>query len=153
LREADRAAARLLPPQGTAPPRGRRPLDRRGVRADPPPGEIRRVMELELKSKKEVERMRRAGQIVAEVLARLQQEVKPGVTTLELDRIAEEMTRKRGAVPAFKGYQVAGRVFPASLCVSINDEVVHGIPSADRVLQEGDIIGCDFGVVVDGYYG
>jgi methionyl aminopeptidase len=110
-------------------------------------------MELELKSKKEVERMRRAGQIVAEVLARLQEEVKPGVTTLDLDRIAEEMTRKRGAVPAFKGYQVAGRVFPASLCVSINDEVVHGIPSADRVLQEGDIIGCDFGVVVDGYYG
>ena len=110
-------------------------------------------MELELKSKKEVERMRRAGQIVAEVLARLQQEVKPGVTTLELDRIAEEITRKRGAVPAFKGYQVAGRVFPASLCVSINDEVVHGIPSADRVLKEGDIIGCDFGVVVDGYYG
>ena len=110
-------------------------------------------MELELKSKKEVERMRRAGQIVAEVLARLQEEVKPGVTTLELDRIAEEMTRKRGAVPAFKGYQVAGRVFPASLCVSINDEVVHGIPSNDRVLKEGDIIGCDFGVVVDGYYG
>jgi methionyl aminopeptidase len=110
-------------------------------------------MELELKSKKEVERMRRAGQIVAEVLVRLQEEVKPGVTTLELDRIAEEMTRKRGAAPAFKGYQVAGRIFPASLCVSINDEVVHGIPSADRVLKEGDIIGCDFGVVVDGYYG
>ena len=109
--------------------------------------------ELELKSKKDVERMRRAGQIVAEVLARLQEVVAPGVTTLELDRIAEDMTRKRGAIPAFKGYQVAGRVFPASLCVSINDEVVHGIPSSNRVLQDGDIVGLDFGVVVDGYYG
>jgi len=109
-------------------------------------------MELELKSKADVERMKRAGQIVAEVLARLQEEVRPGVTTLELDRIAEEMTRKRGAVPAFKGYQVAGRTFPASLCVSINEEVVHGIP-ATRALRDGDIVGLDFGVVVDGYYG
>jgi len=108
--------------------------------------------ELELKSKQDVERMRRAGQIVAEVLARLQEVVAPGVTTMELDRIAEEMTRKRGAVPAFKGYQVAGRVFPASLCVSINEEVVHGIP-ANRPLREGDIVGLDFGVVIDGYYG
>src|ERR1044071_6767607 len=109
-------------------------------------------MELELKSKADVERMKRAGQIVAEVIARLQEEVRPGVTTLELDRIAEEMTRKRGAVPAFKGYQVAGRTFPASLCVSINEEVVHGIP-ATRALRDGDIVGLDFGVVVDGYYG
>jgi methionyl aminopeptidase len=109
-------------------------------------------MELELKSKEDVARMRRAGGIVAEVLQRLQEEVRPGVTTLELDRIAEELTRKRGAVPAFKGYRVADRVFPASLCVSINEEVVHGIPSA-RELHEGDIVGLDFGVVVDGYYG
>jgi methionyl aminopeptidase len=110
-------------------------------------------MELELKSKDDLERMRRAGQIVAEVLERLKEEVKPGVTTLELDRIAEEITRKRGAVPAFKGYRVGNRVFPASLCVAINDEVVHGIPSRERTLKEGDIIGLDFGVVVDGYYG
>jgi methionyl aminopeptidase len=109
-------------------------------------------MELELKSKEDVARMRRAGGIVAEVLQRLQEEVRPGVTTLELDRIAEELTRKRGAVPAFKGYRVADRVFPASLCVSINEEVVHGIPST-RALHEGDIVGLDFGVVVDGYYG
>jgi len=109
-------------------------------------------MELELKSKEDLERMRRAGQIVAEVLERLRGEVKPGVTTIELDRIAEEMTRKRGAIPAFKGYRVGNRVFPASLCVAINDEVVHGIPS-QRTLREGDIIGLDFGVVVDGYYG
>jgi methionyl aminopeptidase len=109
-------------------------------------------MELELKSKDDLERMRRAGQIVAEVLQRLQAEAKPGVTTLDLDRIAEEMTRKRGAVPAFKGYRVGTRVFPASLCVSINEEVVHGIP-ASRALKEGDIVGLDFGVVVEGYYG
>jgi methionyl aminopeptidase len=109
-------------------------------------------MELELKSKDDLERMRRAGQIVAEVLQRLQAEAKPGVTTLDLDRIAEEMTRKRGAVPAFKGYRVGTRVFPASLCVSINEEVVHGIP-ASRALKDGDIVGLDFGVVVGGYYG
>jgi methionyl aminopeptidase len=109
-------------------------------------------MELELKSKEDLECMRRAGQIVAEVLQRLQDEVKPGVTTLDLDRIAEEMTRKRGAVPAFKGYRVGTRVFPASLCVSINEEVVHGIP-ASRALKEGDIVGLDFGVAVEGYFG
>ena len=109
-------------------------------------------MELELKSKEDLECMRRAGQIVAEVLQRLQDEVKPGVTTLDLDRIAEEMTRKRGAVPAFKGYRVGTRVFPASLCVSINEEVVHGIP-ASRALKEGDIVGLDFGVSVEGYFG
>jgi methionyl aminopeptidase len=86
------------------------------------------------------------------VLQRLQAEAKPGVTTLDLDRIAEEMTRKRGAVPAFKGYRVGTRVFPASLCVSINEEVVHGIP-ASRALKDGDIVGLDFGVVVGGYYG
>jgi methionyl aminopeptidase len=109
-------------------------------------------MELELKSKEDLECMRRAGQIVAEVLQRLQDEVKPGVTTLDLDRIAEEMTRKRGAVPAFKGYRVGTRVFPASLCVSINEEVVHGIP-ASRALKEGDIVGLDFGVSIEGYFG
>ncbi len=109
-------------------------------------------MELELKSRKDLETMRRAGQIVAEVLARLSEEVRPGVTTIELDRIAEELTHKRGAVPAFKGYRVGDRVFPASLCVSINEEVVHGIPS-NRALKEGDIVGLDFGVVVEGYYG
>jgi methionyl aminopeptidase len=110
------------------------------------------MMELELKSKEDLERMRRAGRIVAEVLERLQEEVKPGVTTLDLDRIAEEITRKRDAVPAFKGYGVGGRTFPASLCVSVNEEVVHGIPSP-RTLKEGDIVGLDFGVVVEGYYG
>jgi len=97
--------------------------------------------------------MRAANVIVAEVLAELRDAVRPGVTTGELDRIAEDLTRKRGAVPAFKGYTVAGRVFPASLCASVNDEVVHGIPSGTRVLREGDIVGLDFGVAYRGYYG
>jgi len=97
--------------------------------------------------------MRRANVIVAEVLAELRAAVRPGVTTAELDRIAEDLTRRKGAQPAFKGYSVGGRVFPATLCVSINDEVVHGIPSGSRVLREGDIVGLDFGVCYRGYYG
>lgn len=106
-----------------------------------------------LKSPREIEIMRAANVIVAEVLTELRSSVRPGVTTAELDTIAEEMTRNRGAVPAFKGYEVAGRVFPASVCISINDEVVHGIPSERRILQEGDIVGVDFGVRFQGYYG
>jgi methionyl aminopeptidase len=109
-------------------------------------------MELELKSGEELRLMRRAGAIVAEVLSRLQEVIRPGVATIELDRIAESITRQRGAVPAFKGYQVGTRTFPASLCVSINEEVVHGIPSS-RVLEEGDIVGIDFGVCCEGFFG
>ncbi len=106
-----------------------------------------------LKAPEEIEIMRAANVIVAEVLAELRAAVRPGVTTADLDRIAEELTRKRGATPAFKGYSVAGRVYPASLCASINDEVVHGIPSVSRPLREGDIIGLDYGVIYRGYYG
>ena len=106
-----------------------------------------------LKSQDEIELMRRANAIVAEVLAELRERVRPGVTTGALDAVAEEMTRKRKARPAFKGYEVAGRVYPRSLCISINEEVVHGIPSDDRVLREGDIVGLDFGVCYEGFYG
>jgi len=106
-----------------------------------------------LKSPEEIEIMRAANVIVAEVLNELRAAIRPGVSTGELDRIAEELARKRGAVPAFKGYTVAGRTFPASLCVSINDEVVHGIPSGTRVLREGDIVGLDFGAYYQGFYG
>ena len=105
-----------------------------------------------LKSRTEIEKMRRANVIVAEILATLREHVRPGITTLELDSIAEELTYKKGATPAFKGYKVNGRVFRHSLCTSVNDEIVHGIPS-NRVLCDGDIIGMDFGVVVDGFYG
>jgi len=106
-----------------------------------------------LKSRDEIEIMRAANVIVAEVLAELRARVAPGVTTAELDRIAEDMTRRRGAVPAFKGYEVHGRVFPRSLCISVNDEIVHGIPSEQRRLKEGDIVGLDFGVCYRGFYG
>jgi methionyl aminopeptidase len=108
---------------------------------------------ISLKSLREIEIMRAANLIVAEVLAELREHVRPGVTTAELDRVAEELTRRCGAVPAFKGYEVNGRVFPKSVCVSINEEVVHGIPSEKRVLQEGDIVGIDFGVRYQGLYG
>jgi methionyl aminopeptidase len=106
-----------------------------------------------LKSRAEIERMGAACDVVAEVLSTLRERVRPGVTTGELDDVAEEITRKRGAKPAFKGYEVAGRVFPACVCISVNEEVVHGIPSKDRALVEGDIVGLDFGVSIDGYFG
>lgn len=101
-----------------------------------------------LKSAEEVEKIEKAGRIVAEVLLELKEQVKPGVTTLELDRIAEDGIRRRGGKPAFKGY----RGFPATLCASVNNVIVHGIPS-ERILREGDIIGMDLGAIVDGYYG
>jgi len=101
-----------------------------------------------LKGRREIELMRRAGRVVAEVLAVLEKHIAPGVTTLELNRIAEEALSRRGAIPAFKGY----RGFPASICVAINQEVVHGIPSLKK-LAEGDIISIDIGAIVEGYYG
>lgn len=101
-----------------------------------------------LKSPEEIKTMRRAGAIVAEVLSLLKGKVRPGITTLELEKIAEEETKKRKAVPAFKGY----KGYPWCLCTSVNEQVVHGMPSK-RVLNEGDILSIDFGVKVDGFYG
>lgn len=106
-----------------------------------------------LRSRQEIELIRAACQIVAGVLQRLVEVVAPGVSTAELDALAEKWTRESGAVPAFKGYNVGGRVYPSSLCVSINEEVVHGMPSPKRVLKAGDIVGLDFGAVYKGYYG
>jgi methionyl aminopeptidase len=100
------------------------------------------------KSPREIEQMRRANGLVAEVLAELAAMVKPGVTTADLDVAAERLVRAAGAEPAFKGY----RGYPATLCASVNDEVVHGIPAA-RALHEGDIISLDMGVKLDGFYG
>ena len=102
-----------------------------------------------LRSKREIEKIRAANQIVSEVLKYLQEVVKPGVSTFELDQITEKLIRKRGAVPAFKGY--AG--FPASLCASINEVIVHGIPRKDIILKEGDIISLDVGAKLNGYFG
>lgn len=93
--------------------------------------------------------MRRASRIVAEVLLELREACREGVSTADLNRIAHEATIKKGAKPAFLGY----RGFPASLCTSINDEVVHGIPSPKRVLRDGDVIGVDFGAIYEGYFG
>ena len=107
---------------------------------------------ISLKTAREIEVMRRANIIVAEVLQELKRRVAPGVTTLDLDAVAEELTLKKGAIPAFKGYNVAGRVYPRCLCASVNNEIVHGIPS-NRSLREGDIIGLDYGVIYEGFYG
>jgi methionyl aminopeptidase len=106
-----------------------------------------------LKTPQEIDVMRAANLIVAEVLADLRAAIRAGVTTAELDERAEGLTRARGARPAFKGYVVAGRTFPCSVCISINEEVVHGIPSAERVLRDGDIVGIDFGVQYKDFFG
>jgi methionyl aminopeptidase len=102
-----------------------------------------------LKSSREIEKMRRAGQVVHEVLELVRGQIKPGATTLDLEKAAEERTKKLGARPAFKGYHG----FPCCLCTSVNSEVVHGIPSAKRILKEGEIVSVDFGAFVDGYCG
>jgi methionyl aminopeptidase len=101
-----------------------------------------------LKTSEEIEIMARASRVVAETLVMLRREVRPGITTDELDRLAEQFIRSHGGTPAFKGY----RNYPKTLCASINDQVVHGIPSK-RALKEGDIIGLDLGAIVDGFYG
>ena len=101
------------------------------------------------KSREEIATLDRANRVVAQVLTALAKSVRPGISTLDLDAMAESMLREAGARPAFKGY----RGYPRVLCTSVNEEVVHGIPSPKRVLREGDIIGLDFGAVVDGYYG
>ena len=103
---------------------------------------------IKIKSSREIEAMRRAGRIVAEVLAELGRLIKAGVTTAALDKKAEQMIRKAGGEPAFLGYHN----YPASICASINEEVVHGIPGLRR-LKEGDIISIDVGVRLNGYYG
>ena len=101
------------------------------------------------RSDAEIDRMQAANQLVADVLASLEAAVAPGVTTEDLDRLAERLVREGGAIPAFKGY----RGYPATLCASINEEVVHGIPSKARVLKSGDIVSLDIGVKVGGFYG
>lgn len=103
----------------------------------------------DLKSRDEIARIRAACRVVKEVLDLLRDEVRPGISTAELDAIAEARTRALGATPAFLGY----RGYPASACISINEEIVHGIPSKSRSLKEGDIVGIDFGAVLDGFYG
>ena len=105
-------------------------------------------MAIQLKNNKNIEKINKCGNIISEVHKILEKLVEPGISTWELDKVAEDYTISKGFKPAFKGYQN----FPGSICASINDEVVHGIPSKNRILKQGDIIGIDFGVFKDGFY-
>jgi methionyl aminopeptidase len=109
---------------------------------------------ISIKSKSEIELMKRAGEIVALAHESIKQAIKPGITTLELDKIAEDTIRKNGAIPSFKGYRgMPGAIdYPASICSSINNEVVHGIPGL-KALKDGDIISVDIGAYINGYHG
>ncbi|MEI6223191.1 MAG: type I methionyl aminopeptidase [Deltaproteobacteria bacterium] len=104
---------------------------------------------MHLKSADDLSRMRDAGRVVRAVLDEVAAAAVAGVSTAELDRLAEARTLERGAVPAFKGYLG----YPASICISVNEEVVHGIPSERRVLREGDVVGLDFGAILGGFHG
>lgn len=104
---------------------------------------------IHLKSSREIEVMRIAGTITADILAEVCEHVKVGVTTLELDEIADKLCKKNKVIPAFKGYHG----YPGLMCISVNEQVVHGIPSKKTILKEGDIVGIDFGVIYDGYFG
>ena len=104
-------------------------------------------MPVSIKSAKEIELMRTAGRILGRVHKELAQEIVPGMSTLDIDRICEELIRSYGCIPSFLNYEG----FPASVCVSVNDEVVHGIPSKNRIVKEGDMISLDTGVIYKGY--
>ncbi|HEX6498344.1 MAG TPA: type I methionyl aminopeptidase [Micromonosporaceae bacterium] len=106
-------------------------------------------LEIEYKTPEQLGRMRVAGLLVAETLARLRDAVAPGVSTAELDALAEETIRKAGGIPSFKGYHG----YPATICTSVNEQVVHAIPARDQVLREGDLISIDCGAIVDGWHG
>ncbi len=112
-------------------------------------------MGIELYSFKEIERIKRACDVVVEVLQVVAKAVRPGISTYELDQIAREEAKKRGAKPAFLNYKppFSDEKFPASLCVSVNEAVVHGLPKREQIIKEGDIVSLDFGAYVDGYAG
>lgn len=112
-------------------------------------------MGIELYSFKEIERIKRACDVVVEVLQVVTKAVRPGISTYELDQIAREEAKKRGAKPAFLNYKppFSDEKFPASLCVSVNEAVVHGLPKREQIIKEGDIVSLDFGAYVDGYAG
>ena len=105
-------------------------------------------MSVTIKSNREIELMREAGRILALVHEELEKAIKPGITTKEIDRLGEELIRSYGCIPSFLNYNG----YPASICVSVNDEVVHGIPSKKRILREGDIVSLDAGVIYKGYH-
>lgn len=106
-----------------------------------------------IKTDNEIKIMRQANRIIAILLSEIEDKIKPGVSTYELDQWAEKRILSLDAKPAFKGYISGGRMFPATLCTSINEEVVHGIPAPERILNEGDIVGIDVGCVYKGFFG
>ncbi|MDY6914965.1 MAG: type I methionyl aminopeptidase [Candidatus Cloacimonadota bacterium] len=109
---------------------------------------------IQIKNSYEIEKMRESNRIVAILLHKMYEIIKPGISTFQLNQFAEEYIRSQGSIPAFKGYTVPGlKPFPGAICASINDCIVHGIPSKKKLLQEGDIIGIDVGVLKDGFYG
>ncbi|MDD4996239.1 MAG: type I methionyl aminopeptidase [Patescibacteria group bacterium] len=105
-----------------------------------------------IKTSKEIEIMRQAGKILSEVMKKIVPHVHRGVSTLELDKLAEKLIRENGAEPGFKNYESYGRFYPATLCTSINNQVVHALPKKNKILKNGDIIGLDCGVKYKGYY-
>ena len=111
-------------------------------------------MKIYLKTEDEIELMRQANQLVGRTLGELAKHIKPGITTLQLDKIADEFIRDNGAIPTFKGFpNPYGGPFPASICTSVNDVVVHGVPNAETILKEGDIISIDCGTLLNGFNG
>jgi methionyl aminopeptidase len=106
-----------------------------------------------LKSESEIEKMRESTQIVSQTLGEVSKHIKPGISTAKLDEIAEDYIRSKNGKPAFKGFGPKNNPFPATLCISVNDEVVHGIPDTKRILKEGDIVTVDCGVEKNGYFG
>jgi methionyl aminopeptidase len=113
----------------------------------------RRGPRIQIKSAEQIELMRVAGLVVGRTLDRLREAVKPGVTTADLDRLAEESIRDQGGVPSFRGVPGPLMPFPAVICASVNDEIVHGIPRTDKVLRDGDVISIDCGAIVGGWHG
>lgn len=109
-------------------------------------------MSIHIKNAEEIEIMRRAGKALAAVMRALENEVKVGVSTKKIDELAEKLILQAGGRPAFKGYGESRNVFPATICASINDEVVHGIPNDDKILKNGDIFKIDIGIEIDGFY-
>lgn len=109
----------------------------------------RNTLSIQLKTPEQIEKMRAAGLVVAAALARMREAVAPGVTTADLDAIAESVIREAGAIPSFKGYHG----YPATICTSVNEQVVHAIPSPRQVLREGDLISIDCGAILDGWHG
>jgi methionyl aminopeptidase len=119
----------------------------------PVSGGRRRKRGITVKSARELGYMREAGRVVARVKEKIAEAIEPGVTTAELDRVAEQEIRRSGATPSFKGYKAGGHIpFPASICTSLNDEIVHGIPCG-RVLEDGDLLSVDVGAILHGFHG